>query len=81
MWVETTCEHSLTKLIDMLIRQVGGPMWLGPIQNQAFAERVLKGIQGQQGDYATWARMQGMLTIAKEVNESEGSKLTRSGNG
>ena len=47
--------------------KVGGPMWIGPIQDQAFAQRCLKSIDGQQGDYATWTRMHGMLTIASNV--------------
>ncbi|ORY32579.1 N2,N2-dimethylguanosine tRNA methyltransferase-domain-containing protein [Naematelia encephala] len=45
---------------------VGGPMWLGPIQDRDFAKRVLKGIDGQQEAYGTWPRMHGMLTIASE---------------
>jgi len=43
-------------------------MWLGPIQDSAFAERCLKSIEGQEGDYATWKRMHGMLSLAKEVS-------------
>lgn len=42
-------------------------MWLGPIQNTAFAQRTLQSLQGQQQDYGTWARMQGMLTLAAQV--------------
>lgn len=43
-------------------------MWLGPIQNSEFAAKVLEGIEGQQAQYKTWARMHGMLTVAKEVS-------------
>lgn len=46
-------------------------MWLGPIQDSAFAERCLKSIEGQEGDYATWKRMHGMLSLAKEVSDEE----------
>lgn len=42
-------------------------MWLGPIQNSEFAAKVLEGIEGQQAQYKTWARMHGMLSLAKEV--------------
>ncbi len=42
-------------------------MWLGPIQESAFANRVLDSIDGQQGEYKTWTRMHGMLTVAQEV--------------
>lgn len=42
-------------------------MWLGPIQNSEFAAKVLEGIDGQQAQYKTWARMHGMLSLAKEV--------------
>ncbi|KAK4685606.1 tRNA (guanine26-N2/guanine27-N2)-dimethyltransferase, partial [Tremellales sp. Uapishka_1] len=45
---------------------LGGPMWIGPIQDSAFAERVLKGIEGQEADYATWTRMHGMLKMAQD---------------
>lgn len=49
-------------------QHLGGPMWLGPIQDNDFAERCLKSIEGQEGDYATWKRMHGMLLIAREVS-------------
>lgn len=48
--------------------QVAGPMYLGPIQDPTFAARVLKSIEGQQKDYGTWQRMNGMLTMAREVS-------------
>ena len=49
-------------------------MWLGPIQDSAFAERCLKSIEGQEGDYATWKRMHGMLSLAKEVSAAFGTQ-------
>jgi tRNA (guanine26-N2/guanine27-N2)-dimethyltransferase len=42
-------------------------MWLGPIQDASFAQRVLKGIEGDKEKYGTWARMKGMLTVASQV--------------
>lgn len=48
-------------------QHLGGPMWLGPIHDHEFAARCLKSIEGQQGDYATWKRMHGMLLVAQEV--------------
>lgn len=50
-------------------------MWLGPIQDSAFAERVLKGIENDQDKYGTWARMRGMLTVAGQVGLSTRSPL------
>lgn len=43
-------------------------MWLGPIQNKEFAERVLKSIEGQEMEYKTWNRIMGMVTMAKDVS-------------
>ncbi|BEJ14874.1 hypothetical protein CspHIS471_0406410 [Cutaneotrichosporon sp. HIS471] len=43
---------------------IAGPMWLGPIHDPEFAERVLKSIDGEQDKYGTWPRMNGMLTLA-----------------
>ncbi|ORX36858.1 S-adenosyl-L-methionine-dependent methyltransferase [Kockovaella imperatae] len=45
---------------------VGGPMWLGPIQDPEFARIVLKGIEGDKEQYGTWTRMHGMLTLAEQ---------------
>lgn len=43
-------------------------MWLGPIQDSAFAERVLKSTAGQEADYKTWTRIQGMVSMARDVS-------------
>ena len=42
-------------------------MWLGPIHDSEFAGRVLKSIENDKEHYGTWARMQGMLTLAESV--------------
>lgn len=49
-------------------QHVAGPMWLGPIQDSEFAERVLKSIENDKESYRTWPRMNGMLTMAHEVS-------------
>jgi len=61
--------------LDLTV-QVGGPMWLGPIQDHQFAERCLKSIKGQEGDYATWTRMHGMLLCAREVRDFHCCEIT-----
>lgn len=43
-------------------------MWLSPIHDTAFAERVIKSIEGQQADYKTWPRVHGMLSMARDVH-------------
>jgi tRNA G26 N,N-dimethylase Trm1 len=43
-------------------------MWLDAIHDSEFADRVLKSIDGQKDSYNTWARMHGMLTLAKNVS-------------
>ncbi len=45
-------------------------MWLGPIHDTSFAARILKGIEGQKGEYKTWTRMHGMMTVTQEVVQS-----------
>lgn len=50
-------------------------MWLGPLQNTAFAHRVLKSIEGQEKDYGTWPRMKGMLTLVSEVSDTTHGSL------
>jgi tRNA (guanine26-N2/guanine27-N2)-dimethyltransferase len=47
-------------------------MWIGAIQDNEFAKRVLSSIEGQQAEYKTWTRMHGMLTMASEVSEANG---------
>ena len=42
-------------------------MWLGPIQDSAFARRCLDSIEGDKEHYGTWLRMQGQLTLAEQV--------------
>ncbi len=42
-------------------------MWLGPIHDPEFVGKVLDGITGQEKEYGTWARMNGMLRLARDV--------------
>jgi len=43
-------------------------MWLAPIHDVDFAQRVLKSIEGQEKDYGTWPRVHGMLSLAANVS-------------
>ncbi|KAK8864245.1 N2,N2-dimethylguanosine tRNA methyltransferase [Kwoniella newhampshirensis] len=45
---------------------LGGPLWLGPLQDGEFAKRVIRDIQSQEKEYKTYSRMLGMLTIASQ---------------
>ncbi|WVQ77202.1 N2,N2-dimethylguanosine tRNA methyltransferase [Cryptococcus sp. DSM 104548] len=45
---------------------IGGPLWLGPLQDNAFANRVLREIESTQADYKTYNRMHGMLSLAAQ---------------
>ncbi|WWD17458.1 N2,N2-dimethylguanosine tRNA methyltransferase [Kwoniella shandongensis] len=45
---------------------LGGPLWLGPLQDSEFAKRVIKDISSQEKEYKTYNRMLGMLTIASQ---------------
>ncbi|KAJ2931359.1 hypothetical protein H1R20_g5737, partial [Candolleomyces eurysporus] len=50
---------------------VAGPMWNGPLHDQAFMEKMLEHVDNNSDHYGTYARMKGMLTVAKEeLNDS-----------
>lgn len=42
-------------------------MWNGPLHDQAFVEKLLLHVDNNSDRYGTYARMKGMLTVAKEV--------------
>lgn len=65
-------------------------MWLAPIHDPIFAQRVLKSIEGQEKDYGTWPRVHGMLSLAANVGhtpkhycrfDGEATRLTGTGTG
>jgi tRNA G26 N,N-dimethylase Trm1 len=43
-------------------------MWLAPIHDTPFVQRVLKSIEGQEKEYGTWTRINGMLSLAANVS-------------
>ncbi|WWC61691.1 N2,N2-dimethylguanosine tRNA methyltransferase [Kwoniella dejecticola CBS 10117] len=45
---------------------LGGPLWLGPIQDPTFAKRVITEISAQEKEYKTFPRMLGMLSLAAQ---------------
>ncbi|KAF9075258.1 N2,N2-dimethylguanosine tRNA methyltransferase [Rhodocollybia butyracea] len=45
---------------------ISGPMWSGPIHDTGFVSKVLEHTEANKDHYGTSARMQGMLTVAKE---------------
>jgi tRNA (guanine26-N2/guanine27-N2)-dimethyltransferase len=47
-------------------QHLAGPMWLGPIQDSEFIQRVITNIDADKEFYGTWPRMHGMLSLAKE---------------
>ncbi|KAL7421561.1 RNA methyltransferase tRNA(m5U54)methyltransferase [Cryptotrichosporon argae] len=51
-------------------QHVGGPMWMGPLHDRAFVKRVLDGTAADKEHYGTYARMNGMLTMAHEELEA-----------
>lgn len=42
-------------------------MWSAPLHDVAFVQKVLKHVEENSDLYGTAARMEGMLTVAKEV--------------
>lgn len=51
--------------------QVCGPMWLGPLHDREFIDELITTTETEKGNYGTFPRMKGMLTMAREVCESE----------
>jgi tRNA G26 N,N-dimethylase Trm1 len=51
----------------IVLSQVAGPMWSGPIHDSEFVANVLGHLETNQDKYGTSTRMKGMLTVAKEV--------------
>ncbi|WVF71628.1 N2,N2-dimethylguanosine tRNA methyltransferase [Kwoniella sp. CBS 6097] len=45
---------------------LGGPLWIGPLQDPAFAKRVIADVTAQEKEYKTCSRMLGMLTLAAQ---------------
>ncbi|EJU05611.1 N2-dimethylguanosine tRNA methyltransferase [Dacryopinax primogenitus] len=46
---------------------VAGPMWIGPLHQRDFVQRVLSHVQKEGEErYGTWQRMKGMLTVVSE---------------
>ncbi|WWC89490.1 N2,N2-dimethylguanosine tRNA methyltransferase [Kwoniella dendrophila CBS 6074] len=45
---------------------LGGPLWLGPIQDPEFAKRVMRDITATEKEYKTFPRMLGMLSLAAQ---------------
>ncbi|WVQ99259.1 N2,N2-dimethylguanosine tRNA methyltransferase [Kwoniella sp. CBS 9459] len=45
---------------------LGGPLWIGPLQDPAFAKRVIADVTAQEKEYKTYSRMLGMLTLAAQ---------------
>jgi len=54
------CEHCGNNSL------LAGPMWLGKLHDQEFISRVLEDVETQSSQYGTFARMKGMLTLAKD---------------
>ncbi|KZO95855.1 N2,N2-dimethylguanosine tRNA methyltransferase [Calocera viscosa TUFC12733] len=48
---------------------LAGPMWIGPLHERAFVQRVLAHVRTEGEGYGTQSRMRGMLTVAAEELE------------
>ncbi|KAF9053718.1 N2,N2-dimethylguanosine tRNA methyltransferase [Hymenopellis radicata] len=49
---------------------IAGPMWSAPIHDRDFVSNVLSHVESNESKYGTFARMKGMLTVAKEELET-----------
>lgn len=58
------------------VHQIGGPMWLGPIHNVPFVDKMLTHIRANKSSYGTSTRVEGMLSVAKSVSDKLRVKLS-----
>jgi tRNA G26 N,N-dimethylase Trm1 len=56
-------------MLRKICLQSCGPLWLGALHDKQFIETLLEDIEGERQNYGTFARMKGMLTMAKEVSD------------
>lgn len=47
---------------------VAGPMWLGPLHDKTFVDKMLDVVNAPDANYATSSRLKGMLTVARSVS-------------
>lgn len=48
--------------------QVAGPLWIGPLHDRTFCQKVLDHVDANEDKFGTVPRMKGMVTLAKEVS-------------
>ena len=46
---------------------MGGPMWLGPIQDSEFCDEILETLDSGKHTFGTEARIRGMVSTARDV--------------
>ena len=54
---------------------VAGPMWIGPLHNPDFIDKMLLHVESGDATYATAPRIKGMLSIARNVSCSVLSRV------
>lgn len=47
--------------------QIGGPIWLDPIHNQEFVDRVLKKMEEGREGFASFRRVHGLVSVLRNV--------------
>lgn len=50
----------------MIIKQIGGPAWIGDLHDKEFVGKMLKHVKENEQNYGTEKRMKGMLTLIQE---------------
>jgi tRNA G26 N,N-dimethylase Trm1 len=45
-------------------------MWLGPLHDSAFCGAVVESVVAEKEKYTTWARIKGMVSVARDVSRS-----------
>ena len=57
--------------------QIGGPMWGAPIHDKDFVNEMLEHVKEHSTEFGTASRIEGMLTIAKQVSPCGSSERTQ----
>ncbi|CED83675.1 -dimethylguanosine trna methyltransferase [Phaffia rhodozyma] len=52
------------------VHHLAGPLWIGPIHDKTFCQKVLDHVYANEDKFGTVARMKGMVTMAKEELET-----------
>lgn len=57
--------------------QAAGPMWIGPLHDPDFCEKMLSHVEADEQRYGTSPRIKGMVSTAAEVSRLDHRRASR----